>query len=109
MDLKFIQENKAPQLWHDSPEIEGILNQLWSDYQSIKYSNKFIESALATPRMWDVEEKPPTRKHREIYLVDYPYEIEIFIPPIFAIVTVPNRPVNQAQLKQRMFNILQNS
>lgn len=109
MDLKFIQQNKAPQLWQDSPEIQGILNQLWSDYEPLKYSNKFIESVLSTPRMWDVERKPPTLKHREIYAVDYPIEVELFVEPIFAIVTVPNRPVDQAHLEQRMFNILQNS
>ncbi|MBL1203132.1 MAG: hypothetical protein FWK04_29695 [Nostoc sp. GBBB01] len=109
MNLKFIQENKAPQLWQDSLEIQGMLNQLWSDYEPLKYSNEFIKSVLITPRMWDIEEKPPTLKHREMYLVDYPFEAEIFIPPIFAIVTIPNRPVNQAHLEQRMFNILQNS
>ena len=109
IDLKFIQENKAPQLWQDSPEIQEMLNQLWIDYQPLKYSNKFIESVLATPRMWEIEEKPPTLKHREMFAVDYPIEVELFVEPIFAIVTVPNHPVNQVHLEQRMFNILENS
>ena len=109
MDLKFIQENEAPQLWQDSLKMQGILNQLWSDYKPLKYSNKFIKSVLITPRIWDIEEKPPTLKHREMYLVDYPYEAELFVEPIFAIVTVPNCPVDQVRLEERMFNILQNS
>ncbi len=109
MDLKFIQENKAHQLWQDNPEIQGMLNQLWSDYEPQKYSNEFIELAMATPRMWDTESQPPTLKHREMFVVDFPYEVELFVEPIFAIVTVPNRPVDQVRLEQRMFSIIQNS
>lgn len=59
--------------------------------------------------MWEIQEKPPTLKHREMYLVDYPYEVELFISPIFVIITVPNRPVDQVRLEERMFSVLQNS
>jgi hypothetical protein len=59
--------------------------------------------------MWDVQKNPPTDKYLEMFLVDYPFEVELFVPPIFAIVTVPNRPVERSLLEQRMFNIVQNS
>ncbi|AUB36090.1 hypothetical protein COO91_01989 [Nostoc flagelliforme CCNUN1] len=107
LDLNFVKENEPPQLWQGSTQIKEALTQLWNDYPSIKDPNKFVDSILLTPKMWDVETNPPTDKYLQIYLVDYPYEVEIFIEPIFIIVTLPNSPVDQGKLDQRMFKAIQ--
>jgi hypothetical protein len=83
--------------------------QLWSDYQSVKYSNHIIAELFNHPNPWRVESNPTTNKYREIYFVDYPYEVEIFVPPIFGIVAIPNHPVNESLLEQRLFEVIQNS
>ena len=90
-------------------KVRERLALLWDDYNSNHHSNKFIDRTLLIPKMWNVEENPPSLKHRQVYLVDYPYVVEIFLEPIFAIVTVPNRPVHRTDLDRRMFNILQKS
>jgi hypothetical protein len=109
LNTNSIRESNPPQLYQGNPQVQERLTLLWDDYNSNHHSNKFINETLVIPEMWDVQENPPTDKYREMYLVDYPYEVELFIPPIFAIVTVPNRPVNQVHLEQRMFSIIQNS
>ncbi|MDZ8104707.1 MAG: hypothetical protein RM338_03665 [Nostoc sp. DedQUE12a] len=109
LDINLLRESDTPQLYQDNDKVRERLALLWYEYKSNKYSNEFLESAISTPIMWDVLENPPTNQHREIYLVDYPHEVEIFIPPIFAIVTVPNRPVERSDLDRRMFYIIQNS
>lgn len=109
LDLNFIRENEPPQLWQGSSQIKEALAQLWDDYSSIKDKdpNKFIDSILVTPKMWDVEANPPTDKYLQIYLVNYPYEVEIFMEPIFVIVTLPNSSVDLGKLDQRMFKAIQ--
>lgn len=109
LDINSIRESDPHQLYPDNTKVRERLAFLWDDYNSNHHSNKFINETLLTPKIWDVEKKTPTDKYREMFLVDYPYVVELFIPPIFAIVTVPNRPVNQVHLEQRMFSILQNS
>jgi hypothetical protein len=106
LDLKFIQENNPPELWTGEKQIQEMLTQLWDEYQSIKYSNSFINDILKIPRLWSIESNPPTNRYREIYLVDYPYEVEMFVAPIFYIVSVPNIPIDEKQLELRIANIL---
>jgi hypothetical protein len=107
IDLNFSKENKPPQLWQDSSTLSEILMKKWNDYQIVKYSNQAISDFFNKPNFSRVQSNPTTHKYREIYLVDYPYEVEVFIPPIFAIVTLPNRPVDEAQLESRIFHIIQ--
>lgn len=109
LDINFIRDSEPPHLYFGNQQVKERLIELWDDYNSSNHLNKFINSTLLIPKMWDVQANPPTDKYREMFLVDYPFEVELFIPPIFAIVTVPNRPVDQAQLEQRMFDIIQNS
>ncbi len=109
LDLNFIKQSNPPELWQGNLRAKEALVQLWHDYQLNQHSNKFIESVLLTPKMWDVEANPPTQKYLQIYLVDYPYEIEVFIPPIFVLVTVRSCPVDQSRLEQRMFKIVRDS
>lgn len=107
LDLKFIKQGNPPQLWKDGQEIQIELTNLWDEYQPLKYSNRFISDILQTPLLWNIELNPPTNNYREIYLVDYPDEVEMFIEPIFCIATVPNSPINQEQLQSRIFRIIQ--
>lgn len=107
LDLELIRESNPPQLWQDGQAVQTRLTRLWDEYQSLKYSNQFINDIFQTPLLWNVESNPPTNNYKEIYLVDYPHEVEMFIPPIFCIVTVPNNPINQRQLESRIFRIIQ--
>ncbi|MFN6566197.1 hypothetical protein [Dendronalium sp. ChiSLP03b] len=109
LDFNFIIASNPPQLWQDEKGIREIITQLWHEYQPLKYSNQFLSEILITPKSWQVELTPPTNKYREIYLVDYPYEVEMFVSPIFCIVSIPNRPIEQVQLESRIFNIIQSS
>lgn len=107
LNLEFIRKSNPPQLWKDGQAVQTRLTRLWDEYQSLKYSNRFISEILQTPSLWNIELNPPTNNYREIYLVDYPDEVEMFIEPIFCIVTVPNSSINQAQLELRIFRIIQ--
>ncbi len=109
LDTNLIKQSSPPELYPDNPQVKERLILLWQEYGELKSRNEFIESAIATPIAWNVQINPPALKHRQIYLVDYPFEVEIFIPPVCAIVTVPNRPVERSILDQRMFSVLQNS
>jgi hypothetical protein len=106
LDLNFIQENNPPQLWTREKQLQEILTRLWDEYQTLKYSNSFINDILQTPRLWSIESNPPTNKYREIYLVDYPYEVEMFVAPIFCIISVPNIAIDEKKLELRIANIL---
>jgi hypothetical protein len=106
LDLKLIKNYLPPQLWQYGQEIRGLLTQLWDEYQLVKYSNQFISNILQKSQSWVVETNPPINKYREIYLVDYPHEVEMFVHPIFAIVSLPNYPFDEAILEQRLFRII---
>ncbi|MCC5640029.1 hypothetical protein LC593_30210 [Nostoc sp. CHAB 5844] len=93
--------------WVGDEVVQEMLTELWDEYQPLKYSNQFINDILQTPRLWEIELNPPIKNYREIYLVDYPDEVEIFVEPIFCIVGVLNVPVNQKQLESRIMNVLQ--
>lgn len=109
LDTKFIRNNVPPYLYLDNLQITEALNVLWDDYKSNQDANKFIEPIILTPFYWDTLENLFLNKDRQILLVNYPVEIEVFIPPIFLIVTVPNCPVEQSHIHQRFFDILQKS
>ena len=109
LDINWIKDSEPPHLYLGNQQVKERLIELWDEYNSSSHLNEFINSTLLIPKIWDVQANPPTDKYREMFLVDYPFEVEVFIPPIFAIVTVPNRPLDQAHLEQRMFSILQNS
>ncbi len=109
LDINFIRKSDPPQLYQDNPQAKERLTIMWDEYNKSEYLNEFLDSAISTPIMWHVLEHPTPLQHRQIYLVDYPFEVELFIKPIFAIVTVPNRPVERSDLDRRMYNILQNS
>ncbi|MFB2771929.1 hypothetical protein ACE1AT_21970 [Pelatocladus sp. BLCC-F211] len=108
INLEIINQN-PPQLWQGSPQIQEILAQMWSDYQTVKYSNQFITELLTRPLPWDIYLADHTNSYREIYLVDYPYSIEVFVPPIFGMVTIPNCPIDESLLEQKLFNLVNNS
>ncbi|MBD2491994.1 hypothetical protein [Aulosira sp. FACHB-615] len=109
LNINSIRESTPPQLWVGEQAIQGVLIQLWDEYQALKYSNSFINDILQTPRLWSIESNLPINKYREIYLVDYPFEVEIFVKPIFCIVTVPNIPINQEKLESRMKRVIEHS
>ncbi|MBE9209469.1 hypothetical protein IQ244_23820 [Nostoc sp. LEGE 06077] len=109
LDISLVKESTPPQLWTGNKAIPEILTRLWNEYHPLKYSNQFLSDILLKPSLGQVELNPPTNNYREIYLVDYPYEVEIFVQPIFCIVSVPNLPINQSQLESRIFQIIQTS
>jgi len=109
LDINLIKKSIPPQLWRGNKAIQEILTRLWNKYDTLKYSNQFLNDILLKPSLGQVQLNPPTNNYREIYLVDYPYEVEIFVQPIFCIVSVPNLPINQSQLESRVFQIIQTS
>jgi hypothetical protein len=41
----------------------------------------------------------------QIFLVDYPYEVKLFVSPIFGLVAVPDKSVDYTLLRQRISNL----
>lgn len=107
LDINSVKESNPPQLWVGEQAILEMLIQFWDEYQTLKCSNSFINNILQTPRLWSIESNLPINKYREVYLVDYPFEVEMFVEPIFCIVTVPNIQINQEKLESRMERIIQ--
>lgn len=103
LDLEKDRHTLPPLLYSGCKQLQKELKRLWSKYQQYKYSNSTIKSIMERDKMYDVELNPPFQKDYQIYLVDYPKEVEYFIPPITILMGVPqNFPYNHEKFSERI-------
>lgn len=105
IDTKFGELCEPPQLYPD-PAIQAQLQPLWAEYKfnsSKKHTDDCIINANNT---WCLNIKLPVNEYCQVFLIDYPYEVELFVTPIFGLVAVPDKPVDYDLLKQRITNLI---
>lgn len=99
LDIDFIRDSTPTQLWNGNAKVKEILEVMWNDFKSVK-ANQYVDELLTLPEHWDKDLH--SRGFRQVHICDYPHEIEVFIPPIFHIITAENEPIDIERIKQRI-------
>ncbi len=104
LDINFIRESAPPQLWNGDAKVKEILEVMWDDFKSVK-ANQYVDELLTLPKHWDKDLHG--KGFRQVHICDYPYEVEVFIPPIFHIITVEEKPIDVEEIRQRISRSLE--
>lgn len=105
LDMNHIRNCTPPQLWNGDIRVKEILDIMWDDFKSTVEQNKYVDELLSSPERWDKDLHG--KGFRQVFICDYPYEIEVFIPPIFHIVTVREKPIDVEIIRQRISRSLE--
>lgn len=99
LDINFIRESTPVQLWNGDAKVKEILEVMWDDFKSV-LANQYVDELLTLPEHWDKDLRG--KGFRQVHICDYPHEVEAFIPPIFHIVTVEEKPIDVERIRQRI-------
>lgn len=105
IDIKFVTQCTPPQLYPDS-EVQAQLQQLWMEYKFNSRKKHTDDCIINTDEILSMNIKLSVNDLCQIFLVDYSYEVELFVPPIFGLVAVPDKSVDYNLLRQRISNLI---
>lgn len=105
IDTQLISKCEPHELY-PNPDIQAQLQQLWLQYK-LNHRKKHTDDCITnTNQMLSLNIKLPINDFCQIFLVDYQYEVELFVPPVFGLVSVPNKPVDYDLLRKRITNVI---
>ncbi|NJN07504.1 MAG: hypothetical protein HC815_05755 [Richelia sp. RM1_1_1] len=105
LDKDFISNSTPPELWSGNIRVREILDVMWDDFKSIKDTNEYVIGLLNSPEYWDKDLH--CEGFRQVHICDYTHEVEAFIPPIFHVITVEEKPIDVKKIRQRISHSLE--
>lgn len=105
INIERVRSANPIELYPD-PAIQTQLLLLWEQYINIDKLQHINDCLTDKNNLWGSKIKIPSRDFCQIIFVDYPIEVELLIPPVVGLVTIPNKPVDTKILERRITNLI---